>query len=167
MQKMLTKSRSLTSNPHFVMSWFYVPSIKHIGPMRTWVKLLLLLLLMGCDSKDANDCIQSAGNTIRQEVPVVAFNRILVEQGLNMVLIQDSVPKVVVQTGENLIPDIKVQVVDNQLQLRNENDCNFFREYGLTTIYVYSPNISEIRSSTQGEIRSEGTFTVDKLKVYS
>src|SRR5690606_24093260 len=97
----------------------------------------------------------------------VAFNRILVEQGLNMVLIQDSVPKVVVQTGENLIPDIKVQVVDNQLQLRNENDCNFFREYGLTTIYVYSPNISEIRSSTQGEIRSEGTFTVDKLKVYS
>lgn len=164
---MLTKTRSLTSNPQSVMSWFYAPCIKHIGPMRTWAKLLLLLLLMGCDSKDANDCIQSAGNTIKQEVPVTAFNRILVEQGLNMVLIQDSLPKVVVQTGENLIPDIKVQVVEGQLQLRNENDCNFFREYGLTTIYVSSPNISEIRSSTQGEIRSEGTFTVDKLKVYS
>lgn len=167
MQKMLTKTRSLTYNQHFVMRWFYAPSIKHIGPMLIWAKLLLLLLLIGCDRKDANDCIQSAGNTISQEVPVVAFNRILVEQGLNMVLIQDSVPKVVVQTGENLIPDIKVQVVDKQLQLRNENDCNFFREYGLTTIYVSSPNVSEIRSSTQGEIRSEGTFKVDKLKVYS
>src|SRR5690606_25322520 len=47
------------------------------------------------------------------------------------------------------------------------NDCNFFRDYGLTTIYVSSPNITEIRCSTQGEIRSEGTLTVDKLRVYS
>lgn len=135
--------------------------------MRTWATFLIFLLLIGCDSEDTNDCLQSAGTTIKQEVAVSSFNRILVEQGVNMVLIQDSVPRVVVQTGENLMPDIKVQIVEGQLQLRNENDCNFFRDYGLTTIYVYSPDVSEIRSSTQGEIRSQGTITVDKLKVYS
>src|SRR5699024_4386370 len=62
---------------------------------------------------------------------------------------------------------IQVQVVEGQLELINENDCNFFRDYNLTTIYVYCPDIDQIRSSTQGEIRTQGTFRVDRLRVYS
>ncbi len=141
--------------------------LKYIGSISRWTALLTLFLLMGCDSEDANDCIQSAGTTIEQQVSVEAFDRILVERNVNMVLRQDSIAKVVIRTGENLLPDIKVQVVDGQLQLINENDCNFFRDYNLTTIYVTSPDITEIRCSTQGEIRSEGIITLDKLRVYS
>lgn len=135
------------------------------------VKILMILSICvftySCDNEDTNDCLQSAGNTIEQIVPVTPFSRILVEQGVNMVLRQDSVFNVTVQTGENLMADIQVEVKDGQLQLRNENSCNFFREYGLTTVYVTSPDISEIRSATQGEIRSDGLITVDKLTVYS
>src|SRR5690606_31052607 len=112
--------------------------IKHMASTHTWAALTTLLLFFGCDSESANDCIQSAGTTIRQEITVPTFNRILVERDLNMVLRQDSVAKVVIETGENLMPDVRVKVADGQLQLINENDCNFFRDYGLTTIYVSS-----------------------------
>lgn len=124
--------------------------INYIGFMRFWTGIAVLLLVVGCDSVDANDCLQSAGSVVQQQVVVPSFDRILVERGVNMVLIQDSVPRVVVQSGENLLADIQVQVIEGQLELINENDCNFFRDYNLTTIYVYCPDIDQIRSSKIG-----------------
>lgn len=140
---------------------------KYIIALRYWTALVCFFFLIGCDDKSVNDCIQSAGTTIEQQVEVAPFDRILIERNLHMVFTQENEAKVVIKTGENLLPDIKVQVVDGQLQLRNENQCNFFRDYGLTTIYVSSPDITEIRSSTQGDVRSQGIITVDKLRVYS
>src|SRR5699024_8710712 len=120
--------------------------------MRFWTGIAVLLLVVGCDSEDANDCLQSAGAVVQQQVVVPSLDRIVVGRGVSMVLIQDSVPRVVVPSGDDLLADIQVQVIEGQLELINENDCNFFRDYNLTTIYVYCPDIDQIRSSTQGEI---------------
>lgn len=142
-------------------------SIKHKDILPHLMAFYVLLVSIGCDSENANDCIQSAGTIIEQQVEVASFDRILVERNLHLVFMQEQQQKVIIKTGANLLPDIKLQVVDGQLQLRNENECNFFRDYGLTTIYVSSPDIVEIRSATQGDVRSSGRITVDKLRVYS
>lgn len=144
-----------------------IPLHPYMAAFLKVITLTICVLMHGCDTQDANDCIQSAGSTIEHQVSVAPFSRILVEAGVSMVLRQDSVYSVRVQTGENLLRDIHVEVIEGQLQLRNENNCNFFRSYGLTTVFVSSPDVSEIRSATEGEIRSEGTLRLDKLKVYS
>ncbi|NNJ88660.1 MAG: DUF2807 domain-containing protein, partial [Eudoraea sp.] len=50
---------------------------------------------------------------------------------------------------------------------RNTNNCNLFREYGITRIFVTSPNINEIRSSTGWPIRSDGSLSFPSLSLIS
>ncbi|MCM5661495.1 head GIN domain-containing protein [Galbibacter mesophilus] len=128
---------------------------------------LLGFLITSCDSKDANDCIQASGKTIREERNITPFSRILVNEEVSVVIKQDSIYKVEVQSGENLLNDIKVEVVNDQLILTNNNICNFFREYNNTTIYITAPNLTEIRSATQRDIRSDGILKVDNLALLS
>ncbi|MBT8261054.1 MAG: DUF2807 domain-containing protein, partial [Bacteroidia bacterium] len=75
--------------------------------------------------------------------------------------------KVIVETGSNLLNDITIEVVNDELQLSDNNTCNFVREYGITKIYVNAPNITEIRSSTQFNISSEGILSFSSLKLIS
>ncbi|WP_335964603.1 head GIN domain-containing protein [Galbibacter sp. PAP.153] len=129
--------------------------------------LLLATVFLGCNSEDANDCFQTAGTIVQEERPATDFSRILVNEGITMVIKQAPEYKVVVESGENLMNDIHTEVKDGQLILTNNNICNYVRKYEFTTIFVAAPDIAEIRSATQREIRSEGTITTDKLTVYS
>ncbi len=45
-----------------------------------------------------------------------------------------------------LMNDIKISVEGGRLILKNENGCNLTRDYGITKIYVSSPNLIEIRN---------------------
>ncbi|WP_342155892.1 head GIN domain-containing protein [Joostella sp. CR20] len=129
--------------------------------------MLTIVLFCACNSEDANNCIQSAGSIIKEERVVDAFTRVLVNEGISLVVKQGEEFKVEVESGENLLNDIEATVEGNQLVLTNNNVCNLFRDYELTTIYVTAPNFTEIRSATQREVRSEGVITGDKLIVYS
>ncbi len=63
--------------------------------------------------------------------------------------------------------DVKAKVVYNQLQLTDNNSCNYVREYGITKIFVTAPNITEIRSSTQYEVSSDGILNFNNLHLIS
>ena len=51
--------------------------------------------------------------------------------------------------------------------LRDTNECNYVRDYGVTKVYVTAPNISEIRSSTGLKIESDGVLAFSSLKLIS
>lgn len=129
--------------------------------------IFVLVFLFSCDSEDANDCFQKSGNIIQQEVIVAAFEKILVNRNIELILKEDSEIRVFIETGENLINDVEVIVVDNQLRLTDNNTCNYVRDYEPTRIYVSAPNITDIRSSTQFDISSDGVLTFNNLKLFS
>jgi len=129
--------------------------------------LLILLLIVACDSENANDCIQSAGTIVQEERTVSAFENILVNRNVEMILKQEEAFKIVVESGENLLNDIEVEVLDNTLLLTDNNTCNLVREFGLTKIYVSAPNIKEIRSSTQYDISSDGVINQEYIILLS
>lgn len=128
---------------------------------------LSLITLHSCDSKDAFDCFQTAGPIIQQEIEVDAFSKILVEEEVIVILKQGEQQKVVIETGENLLNDIKTYVENGQLILKNENSCNYVRDYELTKIYVTAPNLTEIRCATNRYIKSEGTLAYPNLTILS
>ncbi len=129
--------------------------------------LLLLLLLSSCNSENAPDCFQNAGDLVRTQVNVPAFSSITVFERLNLVLIQGDTQKVEIESGELLLNEISAAVEGDRLLLRNENGCNLFREYGLSTVYVTTPNINEIRSSTGLLISSEGVLNYPDIRLVS
>ncbi|NNK10764.1 MAG: DUF2807 domain-containing protein [Flavobacteriaceae bacterium] len=123
----------------------------------------IAMFSMGCKGENVPDCLQNAGDLIQEEVTLENFEKITVFEGVRLVVSSGPQQQVVIETGEYLRNEVSAIVEDNILILRNTNNCNFFREYGLTTIYVTSPDINEIRSSTGWPIRSEGTLDFSDL----
>jgi hypothetical protein len=135
--------------------------------MKKLVYILVLGLLFNCDSEDANDCFQKSGKIIQQEVVVADFEKIFVNRNIELILKEAPETHVLIETGENLLNDVEVVVVDNQLRLTDNNTCNYVRDYEPTKIYVSAPNIIDIRSSTQFDISSDGVLNYDNLKLFS
>lgn len=135
--------------------------------MKNLLLLFLFLLLISCDSDSANDCFQTTGSDITQEFEVNEFSKILVNRNVELIITQGDSHRVLVETGENLLNDISVQVNNNQLILTDTNTCNFVRDYNTTKIYVTSPNIDEIKSSTQYKISSQGVLNFPSLRIVS
>lgn len=134
--------------------------------MKKLICILVLTLIFSCDSESASDCFQTSGNIIQQEIVVPDFERILVNRDVELIVSQGP-QKIVVETGENLIGDVAVEVVGNQLILTDNNTCNFVRDFGITKVYVTTPNLTEIRCSTQFEIKSDGILSFNNLDLIS
>ncbi|WP_339711802.1 head GIN domain-containing protein [uncultured Kriegella sp.] len=127
----------------------------------------LSLLLWSCNSENAPDCFQNAGDTVRKEIAVPEFTQITVFEKVALVLKEGTEQKVEIESGEFLIAAVSAEVQEGRLVLRNDNGCNLFREYNLTKIYVTSPNITEIRSSSGLPVTSEGVLGYSSLMLIS
>ena len=128
---------------------------------------IVTLLLFTCNSEDANDCFQTSGNIIQETVEISSFEKILVNRDIELIIKESQEFKVTIETGENLINDVKVAVIDGQLVLTDTNSCNYVRDYGITKIYVEAPNLTEIRTSSQYEISSDGILNYKTLTLFS
>jgi hypothetical protein len=135
--------------------------------MRRTLNIVLILLLLSCNNENAPDCFQDTGELVRVEVGLADFSKITVFENISLVLRQGDAQKVEIETGEFLQNEVSAKVEDNRLVLRNENGCNLFREYGLTKVYVTSPNITEIRSSTGLPITSDGILGFSNIRLLS
>jgi len=129
--------------------------------------LVVITLFFSCDSEDAGDCFQTAGKIIQQEISVESFDKIIINERISLVLKEGPIQKIIIETGENLMNDIKISVINNQLIATNNNKCNFVRGYGLTKIFVTSPSITEIRNSSNLEVISDGILTYPSLNIIS
>lgn len=126
-----------------------------------------LFFLMACNKENAPDCFQNAGEIVRREVVVPDFDKITAFENVNLIVKQGGIQKVEIETGEFLFDEVSATVDGDRLMLRNANGCNLFREYGLTKIYVTSPNIVEIRSSTGLPIQSDGVLSYPEVALLS
>lgn len=135
--------------------------------MKRLVNILFLILIFACDSENAGDCFQKTGTIIQSEVTLDAFDKILVNRDIELVIDQGITQKVIIETGKNLLNDVEAKVENGQLILTDNNTCNYVRDYGITKVYVTSPNIAEIRSSTQYDVISNGVLTYPNLTILS
>ncbi|NCO64463.1 MAG: DUF2807 domain-containing protein [Flavobacteriales bacterium] len=122
---------------------------------------------MSCNSENANDCFQTSGTIVQQEISLDSFEKIWVNRDVELIIKEGAVQKVMIETGKNLINDVDAVVVEGQLFLTDNNSCNYVRNYGITKVYVTSPNINEIRSSTQYDISSDGVLRYPNLTILS
>ncbi len=131
--------------------------------MKRFLILIMIIGFLGCDSEDSNDCFQTSGEIVQKEVEVESFSEIMVFERIKLFIEQGPVQKVTVESGKNLINEVTVEVKDGRLLLKNENSCNLFREYGITKIYVTTPDLTWLQSSSNIAIESIGTLKLDHL----
>jgi len=135
--------------------------------MKKILVIFIGVLLLACDNENANDCFQKTGAIITQEIEVTNFTKIKVNRDVELILKEGPIQKVIIETGENLLNDVSVVVINEQLVLTENNTCNFVRDYNVTKVYVTAPNITEIISSTQFTVSSDGVLNYTNIDVLS
>jgi len=129
--------------------------------------LLLGLLLVFTACEKPSECIESTGDIVSRSVSVSAFTKIKVYKGIAVVLEEGPNYEVKITTGANLIDNIEVAQNNNQLVIKDKTTCNWLREYGQTTVYITTPNLEEIYSKSDRDIRSNGTLHFPLLRILS
>ena len=135
--------------------------------MKRVLYILSVLLIVSCNSENAPDCFQNAGDIIQKEFSVGDFTEIIAFKNIELIVTDSATPNVTVETGEFLMDDIEVSVENGKLLLKDNNGCNFTRDYGITKVYVSSPNVTKIRNSSQFAVRSNGVLNYDDLLLIS
>ncbi|MBL4745995.1 MAG: DUF2807 domain-containing protein [Flavobacteriaceae bacterium] len=134
--------------------------------MKKIALLCILTLLMACDKEDTGDCFQTAGHTVTYEMEFPIFTKITIQKNIRLVLRYGSPQKVSIKTGKNLKPEIFGTIDGDRLTFTNENDCNFVRGYDDAVITITSPNIVEIRNSSQHTVTSLNTLEYPNLYLH-
>jgi Putative auto-transporter adhesin, head GIN domain len=133
--------------------------------MKKILLILSLTLLFSCEKP--GDCVESLGDIVTKEIPVTAFTRVEIHKGIELIVTQGPEYKVVIETGENIIDDIEVTQSGNILSCRNNNTCNWVREFGTTKVRVTAPNLEELYSKSERNISSVGVLTYPILRLFS
>jgi len=134
--------------------------------MKKIVLLIILSFVFSCNSEDVNDCFQNAGTIIQIEYMLNDFDKITVFER-SQLIISEGPYSVMLETGENLVNDIDVKVIDGRLIIENGNSCNITRDYGITKVFVSAPNLIEIRNSSGLSVVGSNTLTFPNLTLLS
>ena len=129
------------------------------------ILICFLFFVLGCSKP--SECIESTGAIITRDFSVNTFDKIIVYSGISLVITQGPVACVRVQTGENLIGNIEVNVENGLLSVKDKTTCNWVRDYGNTTVFVTAPNLTEIHSKTERNTTSNGVLTYPILSLIS
>lgn len=135
--------------------------------MKKLLLIGLIFTLFSCDSENSWDCLQTAGDTVLKEFVLSEFSKIRIEDDVTLYLKQGEIQQVKLETGENLVSDISVSVEGETLVVKDRNNCNLVRDYGITKFFVTAPNITEIRNSSAFDVIGEGVLHFPKLSLVS
>ena len=121
--------------------------------------LLIFSGFAGCQ-KSGTNCLTSAGSVIMEQRVVSDFDSIDVGDYVNLFLTQDSVNRVMVESGKNIIDGITTENNDHLLVIRNTNTCNWLRSYNVpVNVHISVKNLRKIYYEASGNINSTNTIT--------
>ena len=128
---------------------------------------IFILIFVFASCEKPSDCFQNAGKIISQDVAVTSFDKVVINHGISAVITQGDEYSLIIDAPENLISDIKVEIVDGILKISDNTTCNFTRKYGLTTVHITAPNLTEIHSQTEKNIISNGILNFSNLTLFA
>lgn len=129
-----------------------------------WILIPVCGFFVSCQKGDPTDCFKSTGEDIFENRSTSFFNKIELEDNVNLVLTQSDNYSVGVHGGKNVLKKVKTDIVDGVLTIKNNNSCNWMRSFKREiTVYANVSLLNEIDYKGSGDIRSTNTITGDSL----
>jgi hypothetical protein len=120
---------------------------------------LFTFLFSSCKKEHLFDCFKSSGKTITVERPVSYFSIIDTYNDVNLVLHSGAAGKVQITGGSNIIDGITASVENNKLTIRNENKCNWVRDFkNKFTVDVWVDSLNNLINNGSGNITFADTL---------
>lgn len=125
----------------------------------------IIFFTSGCKK---NGCLKSEGaqkSIVRQ---LTGFSQIILYDKIDVVLTQDSVQVVKIETGENMIPNIETTVIDSVLTIRDNSSCKWVRDLDeKIRVFISLPTLQQITYHGAGDITSTNTLKADEFTIDS
>ena len=131
-----------------------------------YLMISLMLACLACSKVQMDDCITSAGPVAEQQRALQDFQRIHIEDKLQLILVQDSVNYVKISGPQNLLGQISTEVEDGQLRFENRNTCNFVRDFDIRfQLELHFIELSDLHIESAAEVSSVDSLRLDDLNI--
>ncbi len=135
---------------------------------RIYPAILLFICLTSCNDENAPGCLKTAGGIQKYNIELAEFTTIDVHNNINVVIEQGSEQSVKLTAGKNLASNITFEIIEGNLVIKDENKCNWARDYSKLNVHIVTDQLSKIRSSGGGTISSKGILSFpNKLTLIS
>jgi hypothetical protein len=130
--------------------------------------LLTALLVFACKKPENRTCFKLLGTETTKEIPLASFERLDLREHVEYVLIQDSLDKVVLKGGKNLLNLIEVKSESGLLTIENKNRCGFLRNAKKVVVAeIHFTRLINIRFIGTEPLTNQGTINTDYFTFYS
>jgi hypothetical protein len=120
----------------------------------------LLFALSSCKQGPLCDCFMGTGNEVREDRDVKTFTQIDLENKIDLVITQDTVERLYVTGGKNLIDQIETSVSGGCLYIRDHSSCNFVRGYkSHMTVFVSVHHLNSLLYNGAGTVTGKNALT--------
>lgn len=134
----------------------------------SFIAIAFIVLFGACDKSGAPDCFKKTGAEATESRDPGAFSELQLFSDLDVDLIQDSIYRIELQGGKNLLPKIVTSNDGTILTIDNDNSCNFVRGYKKRIrLKVHAPSLKIIRNKGVGQISIPDNFSQEHLEVYT
>jgi hypothetical protein len=125
-------------------------------------------LVLSCKKPENRTCFKFLGAETTKEIPLASFNQLDLREHVEYILIQDSLDKVVLKGGKNLLNLIETKVESGVLMIENKNRCGFLRDAKKVVVAeIHFTSLINIRFIGTESLTSRGTIYTDYFTFYS
>lgn len=122
----------------------------------------VLAFLSACKKPEDRKCWKFTGDETTVEYPLEAFSRMKLHPHLAYEIIQDSLNKIEITGGKNLVNLIDFSVTNGLLEISNKNKCSFLRNAKKELVVrIHLTEISNIHYEGSEYLNSVGTIKSD------
>lgn len=137
--------------------------------MKSLIFFIAIVLLVSCKKAEERACIKNAGGKTTLELALPDFEKLHIGPKLEVVLIQDTVNKLVIEGRKNLVNLITADInEDGYLVIKNNNKCDFIRSYknNKITLKVHFVQLYRLHFEGTEDLTTQGiintsTFAMD------
>lgn len=116
----------------------------------------VMILALSC-SKDS--CPLSSGNTKSELRDLPFFQEIILYDKINVILKPDSVQKIEVEAGKNILAGITTTVAGEKLTIQDNSGCKMFRtDGGAVNVYISTGALQKMSYHGSGNVSSTDTI---------
>lgn len=131
---------------------------------RTPIALLFLLLFVSITGCKKDSCLKSTGSIVKEKREIQPFKSLVLNNKINLFITQDTLHRLEVEAGENLLPFITTEITNGKLIIRDNNRCDFLRSYkSEINVYISMLQLDSINFSGSGIIKSVKKITTPYL----
>lgn len=118
-----------------------------------------LLLTAGCKKANERSCWKAHGSNVQEQRDLTPFHRLDLADHIHVVITQGSPQQVVVEAGENVVPFVNTEVIDETLFLTDLNKCEWLRDYSKQiTVHITVDSLTAIHNHGTADINTTNTL---------